>query len=130
MQLVNLVQQHGWRVGLVLDEQDALELGLNAVRQFLAWGDLASLPTTAATPEPSAAPLVLDGTLDITLSEWGVIQPLFALYLELNNARALEASRTSGVEPYGRTVSEVQQSIDALLEALPRKAFSMPMETI
>lgn len=127
MQLVDLVQQHGWRVGLVLDETDALDLALYAVRQFLAWGDLASLSTTA---EISPASLVLDGTLEMTLSEWGVIQPLFALYLELNNARALEASRSSGVEAYGRTVSEVQQSIDAMLEALPRKAFSMPMETI
>lgn len=123
MQLVDLVQQHGWRVGLVLDETDALDLALYAVRQYLAWGELASLPNTAA-------PSVLDGKLEMTLSEWGVIQPLFALYLELNNARALEASRSSGVEPYGRTVSEVQQSIDAMLEALPRKAFSMPMETI
>ncbi|MEN9866668.1 MAG: hypothetical protein RL748_2258, partial [Pseudomonadota bacterium] len=123
MQLVDLVQQHGWRVGLVLDEADALDLALHAVRQYLAWGELASLSNTAAS-------LVLDGKLEITLSEWGLIQPLFALYLELNNARALEASRSSGVEAYGRTVSEVQQSIDALLEALPRKAFSMPMETI
>jgi hypothetical protein len=53
------------------------------------------------------------------------------LYIERANAVALEASRTLGVEMYGRTVSEIQQDIDREeKENIPRLGFSCDVETI
>ena len=85
-------------------------------------------------PEPDPAPTpppALDPQTVITPSEWALIKPLYLLYVERENARALEASRMQGVDPYGRTVSEVQSDVERYENGdMPRIAFFQPSETI
>jgi hypothetical protein len=87
---------------------------------------------TCPAPEPApgpASPLTFE--TDLTDGEWALIRPLYMLYIERANAVALEASRTLGVEMYGRTVSEIQQDIDREeKENIPRLGFSCDVETI
>jgi hypothetical protein len=87
-------------------------------------------PSPAPTPTPTPPP-ALDAQTEITPSEWALIKPLFLLYVERENARALEASRMQGVDPYGRTVSEVQGDIERYETGdMPRLAFFQPVETV
>lgn len=60
---------------------------------------------------------------DLTPSEYAIIEPLFRLYVELENAMGMESSRSLGIEAYGRTTPEVQAEIQLREEALPRAAF-------
>jgi hypothetical protein len=89
-------------------------------------------PTPAPDPDPvPPVPPELDVQTVITNSEWALIKPLYLLYVERENARALEASRMQGVDPYGRTVSEVQADIERYESGdMPRLAFFQPVETI
>jgi hypothetical protein len=53
-----------------------------------------------------------------------IIMPLFRLYVEQKNAVRMEASRTAGIEAFGRTASEVQQDINQMEnETLPAEVF-------
>lgn len=67
---------------------------------------------------------------DLTPSEYGLIRPLFELYVELENAMGMEASRSSGIEQYGRSTAEIQAEITQQEELLPKKAFSCAIITI
>ena len=67
---------------------------------------------------------------DLTPSEYAIIQPLFELYAEHENAMMLEASRGLGVDVFGRTVSEIAQDITQREMDLPKLAFMEPAETI
>ena len=78
---------------------------------------------TYAQINPPTYPAI-DGTTDITVSEWAVIKPLFMLYVERENALPQEASRQLGIEVYGRTMDQVQPDIDKYEENLPKLAFS------
>lgn len=127
MTLGELALSVNWAFGLVLDEPDILKQACNAARQFLAWGDIASI----ATGDPAAGLDDIDEHCDLTPSEWGVIKPLLALYIERENARALEASRGQGVDVFGRSVSEIDQSISQYEAVdLPRLAFMQTPEQI
>ncbi|WP_186083669.1 hypothetical protein [Burkholderia gladioli] len=76
------------------------------------------------TPIPAPVLSVdLSGDTDITDSEWGLIRPLFMLYVERENGRGLEASRVEGVDPYGRSVDQVESDIRQYEGELPRLAF-------
>jgi hypothetical protein len=110
-----------WTFGLILDEADIVKLAGTAARQYLAWGDIASMPGADLDE--------IDEDCDLNPGEWGVIKPLVTLYVERENARALEASRGNGVDVYGRGVAEIEQSISQYeLVDLPRLAFShMPV---
>jgi len=112
-----------WAFGLIIDEPDVLKQACIAARQYLAWGDIASVADGDLCG--------LDEHCDLTASEWGVIKPLVALYVERENARALEASRGQGVDPYGRSVSEIEQAITQYETMdLPRLAFRAAPECI
>jgi len=96
----------------------------------LDYGTGTPAPTPAPPPTPTPPPELSPDTA-ITDSEWALIKPLYALYVERENARALEASRMQGVDPYGRTVSEVQGDIERYENGdMPRLAFFQPSETI
>jgi hypothetical protein len=112
-----------WAFGLILDEPDVQRQACAAARVYLTWGDIASIPDADLCD--------VDEHCDLTPGEWGVIKPLVAMYVERENARALEASRGTGVDPYGRSVSEIEQSI-AQYETvdLPRLAFNCAPEQI
>ncbi|MBC7621251.1 MAG: hypothetical protein H7293_20080 [Candidatus Saccharibacteria bacterium] len=137
MQLSDLVEEFhatrspGW---LVLTPEAAIASGVDAVRYYAAYGDIASLSTGINAPlvAPALAPNPLPGKLldidestNLTAGEWAIIRPLFVLYVERECAMLLEASRAAGLEVYGRSVSEIAQDITMMEnETLPGKCFS------
>lgn len=116
----------------MLPPEQVLALALAAVRKYIAYGELAvhrvqreewerAARLDPATPRPAMA--AIDENLPIESSEWGVISDLWALYLERDQAKQLEASRGLGVESFGRTSSEVETDIRMEHENLPMRAF-------
>lgn len=67
---------------------------------------------------------------DLTPSEYAVIRPLFKLYVELENAMGMEASRSSGIEQYGRATSEIQAEITQQEDMLAKRAFFQAVVTV
>lgn len=123
MTLGELALSINWTFGLILDEKDVYKQACAAARQYLAWGDIASLPDAELSD--------VDEHCDLTPSEWGILKPLAAMYVERENARALEASRGTGVDPYGRSVSEIEQAITQYeMVDLPRLSFRFAPEQI
>ncbi|MFM0608675.1 hypothetical protein PQR05_29515 [Paraburkholderia sediminicola] len=93
------------------------------------YGDNPPAPP-APTPDPAPLPVLALDT-QITVSEWALVKPLFLLYVERENARALEASRMQGVDVYGRAVTEIQTDIERYENGdMARLAFFQPSETI
>lgn len=84
-------------------------------------------PKVPTYPAPTT-PLSADS--DITDGEWGLIRPLYMLYVERENARGLEASRGMGVDVYGRTVDQVEADIRQYETELQRLAFAQTIETV
>lgn len=110
-------------------EQDTVEKMLKkAVVFYCGFAELTNLP--AVTPSihsgVTGTSLISDPDIDLTPSEWSIIRPLFELYVEKENALHLEASRSLGVDVFGRTASEVAQEILQAEEAFPLKAFYSP----
>lgn len=127
MTLGELALSVNWTFGLIIDGEDVIKQACAAARQYLAWGEIASIGADGA---PAGLGDV-DEHCIITPSEWGLIKPLAVLYVERENARALEASRGQGVDVYGRSVSEIEQSITQYeVMDLPRLAFSCTPESI
>lgn len=71
-----------------------------------------------------------DQDFDLTVSEYALIWPLFLLYVERENAMALESSRSSGMDHYGRTVSEVQNEIQQAEDRMASLAFEYEVITV
>ena len=67
---------------------------------------------------------------DITFSELAIIRPLFDLYIELENATMLEATRGQGLDVFGRQTSEIQQDIREIEQDMHRRAFVEPVFTV
>lgn len=88
-------------------------------------------PRPAPVPSYPAPTSPLSPESEITDGEWFVIRPLFLLYVERENARALEASRQLGVEVYGRTVDQVEADIRTYeTQDLTRLAFAQTVEVV
>jgi hypothetical protein len=68
--------------------------------------------------------------IELTFSELALIRPLFRLYVELENATHLEASRAMGLEAYGRSVAEITSDIKEAEAEMQHKAFSATFWTI
>ena len=134
----------GW---LVLDVAEAQLCGVEALRYCAAYMAIASLsrhdlqpgalapgvptpePPDEAPPSLESVPVkdlgLLVGSTTLTVGEWAMVRPLFALYLERENAQRLEASRAMGLEVYGRSVSEIAQDITMMEnDTIPAKTFS------
>lgn len=109
--------------GNLLDDTQILAQALAAARFYAGF---AAIVSQIVVPAPTD---VADST-EISLSEWALIRPLFMLYLERENAIQLEASRGVGIDPFGRSSSEVQNDILQAEEAMPLKAFSQLVVTI
>lgn len=106
----------GW---LVLEDEEVLAQAVDATRYYLGFGTLASGVSDLSD---------VDGRTDVSASEWVTISPLFRLYVEKENTLRLEASRSAGLEVYGRQASEIQSDITAMeTETLPQRAFAAPM---
>jgi len=64
----------------------------------------------------------------INHAHWALISPLFLLYLERETALQLEAARGGfGIEPFGRSSSEIVTDITQYEAELPRRAFAFPI---
>ena len=68
--------------------------------------------------------------LDVTESEWAIIRPLFALYVEREQALQLEATRGLGADVFGRSTSEISADIERKEADLPRLAFLQPVFSV
>ena len=133
----------GW---LVLSEPETCQCALEALRYCAAYMAVESITRHAdalpgasepGTPVPVAVyegdqveslPIkdmeLLDLDTELTTGEWMIVRPLFALYVEKENALRLEASRAMGLEPYGRQASEVAQDITIMeSQTIPAATF-------
>lgn len=136
--------------GVVLDLQQVQQLALEALRYYAAYGKLQSYgagrglldrePSTFSQTGPTSqichtgknqsGKTVIGSEASVTLGEWGIIKPLFVLYVERENAVHLEASRSFGVDVYGRSVSEVTQDITNMEAEVMSRAFMRPIVTV
>lgn len=141
-------------VGIVLDEESVLAQALAAARFCSGYGTFESLlpaesidavlpgrerdPWSFMTSFPRfpvpADPYPVGGFVEnetlLTQSEWAIVRPLFILYVERENAIYLEASRSLGVDVYGRSASEVAQDITQKELDIQRLMFCMPVITV
>lgn len=123
MKLVELAASVKWAFGLIVDDTEVTVQAVAAARQYAGWGTIQSLAGDGAA--------ALSDNTELTNGEWALIKPLFMLYVERENARALEASRGNGVDVFGRTVSEIAPEITQYESIdLPRLSFSCLPESI
>lgn len=119
--------------GIVIDLPSVMALAIKAVEFYAGFGALAAhlaIPIADPAPDPPMPyPDITDRT-DITVSEWTIISPLFLLYVERENALLLESSRGMGIDPYGRSSSEVAGDIERVESELPHRAFQRDVTTI
>ncbi|PFH08073.1 hypothetical protein BCF11_0425 [Collimonas sp. PA-H2] len=140
-------------VGIVLEEETVLAQALAAARYCGGYGPfdallpavpVAVMPSEARDPwessssyprfpvpdnlYPSSDFVELDTPL--TQSEWAIVRSLFILYVERENAVYLEASRSLGVDVYGRSASEIAQDIVQKETDVQRLMFCMPIVTV
>lgn len=104
--------------GMVL-ERDAVSR--NLIRAVRFYAGYASLQTPVDLSEGNRAEV--DG-IEVTYGEWVIIEPLFRLYCEHENSMNLEASRSLGVDVYGRATSEIAQDISRVEEGFPLLCFN------
>ena len=71
-----------------------------------------------------------DQDFDLTPSEYAIIKPIFWLYVELECAGAIEASRGLGVDVFGRMTSEIAQEITIKEQDMAKLAFVEPAFTV
>lgn len=112
--------------GNVVEESTVTQQLIDAVRFYLAYGDLKQRLAGDLLVEAGD----VDESTELTSSEWGLIKPLFNLYAEKQNAMRLEASRANGLDVYGRSVSEAQADINTMHEELPHKIFSQDIISV
>jgi len=114
-------------LGLVLTDEQVLRNLRDATRQYCGYASLTSGQTVNESALGGGAEPV---DVDLTTSELALIRPLWLLYNERENGMALESSRSMGADPYGRSVAEVQASIQDYELRLPQLAFCSDFVTI
>jgi len=107
--------------GIVITEDVILAQAIKATRYYEGFGGLELFDHRMN---------LIDENTPLTKSELAVISPLFELYVERENALILEASRTLGVEVYGRTVSEINNDIVQKEQDIQHLAFQFDIITI
>lgn len=129
MKISELATQHMavLPIGCILTEEQVLRSLRDATRQYCGHADLKS----GESVDGQALVGTAEGQdVDLTHSELSIIRPLWLLYMERENSTALEASRTQGAELFGRSVAEVQMSIQEYETRLPQLAFCEDWVTI
>lgn len=119
--------------GNILDVPDLLAQGIKASNFYSGFGALAehlAIPIADPAPDPPAQYPAITGITNITVSEWALIRPLFMLYVEYENALQLEASRGMGIDPFGRSSSELYGDIQQMELEFPHKVFQRDILTI
>lgn len=104
--------------GVLLAQEVVMAQAIAAIRFYAGYADLASEETEFSE------------NTNLTNSEWALIRPLFMLYVERESAMYLEASRSLGIEQFGRGTGEVIGDIKQVEDELPLKAFCCPVLTI
>lgn len=109
--------------GNLLDDVTVLAQAVAATRFYAGYAVI--LARAGADPVQA-----IDGALEISESEWALIRPLFLLYVERETALQLEASRGMGIDPFGRSASEIAAEISQAEADMPRRAFFQPIVTV
>ena len=107
-------------VGVLVDEGVVLAQLIAATRFYAGFGGLKAFDFEAPELEQ------IDAATTLTTSEWSLIRPLFILYVEKESALQLEASRGMGIDPYGRSSSEIASEITQAESEMPHRAFCIP----
>jgi len=117
--------------GNLLDPDSVLALAMAATSFYAGYAVITSrIPAPVVFPAlPAPVPLI-SGSTDLSESEWALIRPLFMLYVERETALQLEASRSMGMEVYGRSTGEIASDITQMEAELPRLAFCGVIITI
>lgn len=108
--------------GLFLEEHEVLACAVAATRQYLAYGSIAA--------DPDLGLAGVNGELQVSTGEWGVIGPLFELMAERDSAKRLEVSATMIAGASYRAPESIDQDITQYLQMLPSLAFSAECESI
>lgn len=119
--------------GNILDDPTLLALAIKAAEFYSGFGALAAhlaIPIADPAPEPLTPYPAITGATELSVSEWAIVGPLFLLYVERENAIQLEASRGMGIDPFGRSSSEVASEIQQMELEFPHKAFHRDILTI
>lgn len=109
--------------GLFLGDGEVLACAVDAVRLYAGWACLSD-PIAAVDRES------IDGETDISPGEWGVIGPLFALFVERETALIHEASQVVGSTSVGRSSGEVASDIQVYEQQLPKLAYVEPVFSV
>ncbi|SEN74837.1 hypothetical protein [Nitrosomonas marina] len=107
----------------MLDTTIALAQAVAATVLYAGYAELQAHVDASPVPQITA-------DTELNDSEWALIRPLFVLYMERETATHLEATRGLGVEPFGRSSSEVGQEIMQYEMELPKKAFVREVITV
>lgn len=146
-ELVHEFENLSQAVGLVLHTDQLQQLAVDATRYYCAYGSLESAKTGTDVVGQLGRPLVgfsflddlgivstsdtkVGSNVELTLHEWAVIRPLFALLVERQNAIHLEASRGQGVDVYGRSVSECNAELPEVEARVQQGAFQFDIFTV
>lgn len=119
--------------GLVVGEPGIRRSLKKAVRFYCGFAAISSAVLAEGeihTPVDASDSIEGAQDFDLSPSEYALIRPLFELYVELENATHLEASRGLGVDVYGRPVSEVSAEITQRESEFPRQAFFEPVFSV
>lgn len=126
-ELVSRFESSERPAGNILESTVILAQAIAAVSFYAGYTALAThlaIPIADPAPDPPTPYPEITGETDISVSEWALIRSLFMLYVERENALQLEASRGMGIDPFGRSSSEVIADI-TLMESsqeLPHRA--------
>lgn len=155
MLLSKIVEQYlaNLPVGIVLEDSQVMRNLRRAVRFYCGYATLKSAPSEAelfvlsfveaGLPAPlfpvgdvhtpideSESELPPGQDFDLSASELAILGPLWRLYNELENAQTLEASRSQGLDVYGRATSEVEADIRDKESLMPSMCFMEPVVSI
>lgn len=109
--------------GNLLDEETILAQAVAATRFYAGYAVIRACESADPAPE-------IGGDMEINEAEWALIRPLFLLYVERETALQLEASRGMGIDPFGRSASEISGEIAQAEADMPHKAFFQPIVTV
>lgn len=132
MKISQLVDQYfaDLPIGCVLTEEQVTRSLRDATRQYCGYARLTSAQSLDTVHSELYTPDAVAVDVELTHSELAIIRPLWLLYIEHENAMALEASRSQGAELYGRSTPEVKQSILDYERSLPQLTFSYEVRSI
>lgn len=102
--------------GLFIGYEQVLQCAINATRFYAGWA-------TIEDPASRLGVFAITGDTVVTTDEWATIAPLFRLYCDREHAVVVEASATLGLQPVGKSSSEVSAEIQQVETELPQKAY-------